>query len=310
MFILIFSSVLMMLAYMAMGFTLCKVGKATVSHAKSLSAVLLYILNPAMLINSFLQLEYSPENMIKLGKYFCATLIAQLLFLGILFLIFHRKYDDAKYRILTAGGVLGNVGFMGMPLIASIFPDEPIVLCYSSINVTSMNLIVFTFGVYLITNDKEFVKAKNAILNPTSLAVIASLLLFLLRIKFPETVLNGISIMAKSVTPMCMIILGMRLSASRLNDIFTRPFVYATAAFKLVAFPIFAFFLVKAMPFLDPVAKTTVIVLTTVPAGAVIESLAELHECEQEFAANVVLLTTLISVITIPVMITLLYTIM
>lgn len=306
MFVLIFTSVLMMLAYMSMGYALCKVKKATVSHAKSLSAVLLYILNPAMLINSFLQLEYSHENLIKLGKYFIATLVVQLLFLGVLFLLFHRKYDDAKYRILSAGGVLGNVGFMGMPLIASIYPDDPMVLCYSSINVTSMNLIVFTIGVYLITNNKEYVKLKNAILNPTSLAVIAAFPLFMLNVKLPGVVLNGISIMAKSVTPMCMIILGMRLSASKLKDVFSRPFVYATSAFKLVLFPIFAFILVKFMPFLDPVAKTTVIVLTTVPAGAVIESLAELHECEQEFAANVVLLTTIISVITIPVMISLL----
>ena len=62
----------------------------------------------------------------------------------------------------------------------------------------------------------------------------------------------------------------------------------------------------KFRPFLDPVAKATVVVLATVPAGAVIESLAELYECEQEFAANVVLMTTLISVITIPIMTTLL----
>lgn len=306
MFILLFTSVLMMLAYMAMGFTLCKVNKAVVSHAKSMSAVLLYIMNPAMLINSFLQLEYTHENLIKLGKYFCSSLLVQILFFGVLFLFFHRKYHDAKYRILTAGGVLGNVGFMGMPLIASIFPDEPIVLCYSSINVTTMNLIVFTIGVYLITNDKEYVKLKNAILNPTSLAIIVSFPLFLLNVKLPDTILNAISILAKAVTPMCMIILGMRLSASKLKDVFTRPFVYATSAFKLIVFPVFAFLLVKLMPFLDPVAKTTVIVLATVPAGAVIESLSELYECEQEFAANVVLLTTMISVITIPVMISIL----
>jgi len=306
MFILIFTSVLMMLAYMSMGYVLCKVNKATVSHAKSLSAVLLYILNPAMLINAFLQLEYSHDNLIKLGKYFIASLLVQMLFFGVLFLFFHKKYDDAKYRILSAGGVLGNVGFLGMPLIASIYPDDPMVLCYSSINVMSMNLIVFTIGVYLITNNKEFVKLKNAIINPTSLAIFAALPLFLFSVKLPEVVRSGISILGKSVTPMCMIILGMRLSASKLKDIFSRPFVYAAAALKLVAFPVFAFLIVKLMPFLDPVAKTTIIVLTTVPAGVVIESLAELHESEQEFAANVVLLTTIISVITIPVMITIL----
>lgn len=306
MFLLIFTSVLMMLAYMAMGFSLCKVNKATVSHAKSLSAVLIYIMNPAMLINAFLQLEYSHENLVKIGRYFCASFLVQILFFGLLFLLFRKKYEDAKYRILSAGGVLGNVGFMGMPLIASIFPDEPIVLCYSSINVTTMNLIVFTIGIYLITNDKKYVSLKNAIFNPTTIAILVSIPLFIFRVNFPEQILNAISILAKAVTPMCMIILGMRLSASRFKDIFTRPFVYGTAVFKLILFPLFAFLIVKLMVFLDPVAKATVIVLATVPAGAVIDSLAEMYECEQELAANVVLMTTLISVITIPVMVTLL----
>lgn len=303
MFILIFSTVLMMLVYMSMGFALCKFKKAAVNHAKSLSAVLLYIMNPAMIINSFIKLEYSYDSLIKLGKYFCSSLLCQVLFLAILYMIFNRKYSDAKYRILTAGSVLGNVGFMGMPLISSIFPDDPIVLCYSSVNVMTMNLIVFTIGVYLITNDKKYVSFKNAILNPTTLSMIVAIPLFLFNIRFPYAIQNAIEILAKAVTPLCMIILGMRLSAVRLRDIFTRPFVYITASLKLIAFPLFAFLFVKAMPFLDSMSKTTLIVLTTVPSAAVIESLSELYECEQEFAANVVLLTTMISVLTIPILI-------
>ena len=56
------------------------------------------------------------------------------------------------------------------------------------------------------------------------------------------------------------------------------------------------------MPFIDNITKTSVVVLAMVPSGAIIESLAELHECEQEFAANVVLVTTILSVLTIPAM--------
>ena len=54
------------------------------------------------------------------------------------------------------------------------------------------------------------------------------------------------------------------------------------------------------MPFIDDVAKTTVIVLAAAPSGAIIESLAELHECEQELSANVVLMTTLLTIFTMP----------
>lgn len=71
-------------------------------------------------------------------------------------------------------------------------------------------------------------------------------------------------------------------------------------------FPVVAFLLVRWLPGLDATAKTAIVVLAMMPSGAVIESLAELYECEQEFSANVVLLTTMISIVTIPVMVFLL----
>lgn len=302
MFLTLFSSIALMLVYMLFGYILCKSKKAVVSHAKSLSAVLLYVLSPAMIINSFLQLEYSPDNIIKMGKYFIITLIVQLLFFVLLYVILHKKYGESRYRIMTVGGVLGNVGFMGMPIVAGIFPDHPIVMVYSSINVMTMNLIVFTVGVFLITNDKKYMSARSALLNPTTLSILVALPLFFFRVSFPEVVGSSIALLAKMVTPMCMIILGMRLSAARLKDVFTRPFVYVTCLLKLIAFPAFAFLLVRWLPFIDDVLRYTVVVLAAVPSAAVIETLAELHECEQEFAANVVLLTTIISVVTIPLM--------
>lgn len=298
----IFTTVAIMLVYMMIGFCLCKSGKAVVSHAKSLSAILIYILGPCMIINSFLGLEYSGENIIQIGIYFIVSLFVQVIFLGALYVVFSRKYNDSKYRILTVGAVLGNVGFLGMPVVASVFPGVPIVLVYSSINVMSMNLIVFTIGTFMITNDKKYISVKNAILNPTTIAIIISLPLFIFGIHFPETIESGIGLLGKMVTPICMLILGMRLSEAKLKDIFTRPFVYATCLLKLVVFPIVAFLLVHWIPWINDACKTTVVVLAMTPAGAIIQSLSELYECEQEFAANVVLLTTIISVVTIPLM--------
>lgn len=298
----IFTTVAIMLVYMMIGFCLCKSGKAVVSHAKSLSAILIYILGPCMIINSFLGLEYSCENIIQIGIYFIVSLLVQVIFFGALYVVFSRKYNDSKYRILTVGAVLGNVGFLGMPVVASVFPGVPIVLVYSSINVMSMNLIVFTIGTFMITNDKKYISVKNAILNPTTIAIIISLPLFIFGIHFPETIESGIGLLGKMVTPICMLILGMRLSEAKLKAIFTRPFVYATCLLKLVVFPIVAFLLVHWIPWINDACKTTVVVLAMTPAGAIIQSLSELYECEQEFAANVVLLTTIISVVTIPLM--------
>lgn len=302
MFLLLFSTVFVLIIYMAVGFLLVKSGKASLNHIKSMSGLLIYVLGPAMLINSFLQLEFSWEAFAKIGIYFLISLIVQILFFLLIFLVLGRKYSDSKYRILTVGSVLGNVGFLGMHILASIFPTEPIVLCYSSINVMTMNLIVFTIGTYLITNDKKYVSIKSALLNPTSIAIFISIPLFIANVHFPSAILQPIELMAKMSTPMCMIILGMRLAQSSLKALFTRGFVYATCALKLVVFPLIAFVFVKLIPIDDQVLKTAIVVLAMTPSGAIIESLAEFHDTQQEFAANVVLLTTILCVITIPLM--------
>lgn len=302
MILLLFTTVALMLVYMSIGFTLCKTKLATVAHVKSLSALLIYVLGPCMIINAFLNLDYTKEGMLRIGIYFGVSLLVQMFFFVLLYAVLRRKLQDARYRILSIGATLGNVGFLGMPVIASVFPNEPIVLCYSSINVVTMNLIVFTVGVFMITNDRKYISVKNAILNPTTIALLIALPLFFFRVKFPTEIAGAITLLAKMVTPMCMIILGMRLAAAKLRALFTRGFIYVTSLLKLVVFPVVAFLLVHWIPWLDDTLKTTIVVLAMTPTGAIVESLAELHECEQEFAANVVLVTTILSVITIPVM--------
>lgn len=301
MFTTVLSNVAILLFYMIIGYVLCKVKKATASHAKSMSGLLIYGLSPAMIINSFLQIEYSKDSFHKIADYFIITLILQILFFAVLYLIFHKKYSDAKYRILSVGGVLGNVGFFGMPVISGIFPNEPIVCCYSSINVMSMNLLVFTIGVFLITNDKKHISLKGALFNPTSISILVALPLFIFNIKVTGVIGDSIALMAKMVTPMCMFILGIRLATEKIKDVFSRGFVYLTCCFKLVLFPLFAYFFVKWLP-VDEILKTTVFVLAAAPSGAVIESLSELYECEQGLSANVVLLTTILSIFTMPVL--------
>lgn len=296
----VFINVLTMMVYMLIGFILCKGKKGVAAHAKSLSGLLIYVLSPALIINSFIQMEYEKDEFLKIGEFFIATFIIQCLFMVILYLIFHKKYNQAKYRILTVASTLGNVGFLGLPMISGIFPDQPIVTCYSCVYVLSMNLLVFTVGTFFITNDRRFVSLKGAILNPSTLAMIAAVPLYIFNVQLPVEVTAPLAVMAKPVTFMCMVILGMRLSAVRFKDLLTRPFVYLTCAFKLIIFPVFAYLCVLFIPGLDEAFKISVLVLSAMPAGAIISSMAELYECEQELAANTVLLTTVLALISLP----------
>lgn len=301
----VFNQVLIMMIYMTLGFVLCKVKLGTPAHAKTLSGILIYILGPAMIINAFLNTEFSVETLEKIALFFVTTLATQTLFFIVLYLLLHKKYKNAKYRILTVASVLGNVGFFGLPLITGMFPDQPIVACYSSIHVMSMNLLAFTIGEYLITNDSKYISVRGAILNPTTIAIIISLPLFITGIQLPGVIAEPIELLGKMVTPVCMIILGMRLSTVGLKTLFTQRFVYVTCILKLIVYPLFAFACVNFLPF-DQTFKVAVFTLACAPSGAVIESLAELHECEQDLTANAVLLTTILSIITIPLVVSIL----
>ena len=197
----VFINVLIMLFYMACGFVLVKTKKASPDHARSFSGLLLYVCSPCLILSAYQSMEYSLPDFAKAAQFFGVSLATQLLFLGLLYLILHRKYGVSKYRILTVGAVLGNVGFFGLPLVTGLFPDQPIVACYSTMYITSMNFLVFTLGVFFITQKKQYVSLKAAILNPTTLAVAVAIPLYLLQVRFPTPMADTVSLLGKMSTP-------------------------------------------------------------------------------------------------------------
>ena len=298
------TNVLVMLLYIVPGFIICKMKKASAEHLSSMSAVLVYILSPCMIVNSFLQLDFSWKGFGKMALFFAVTFILQIAFMLITYLICRKKYEDSKYRVLTIGSVLGNVGFFGLPLVKAILPDNPEVLCYSSMYVLSMNIIVFTMGVFCLTNDKKFRTIKAAIFNPTTFGIAVALPLYFFGVKqyMPTPLTDCISLLSSMTTPLCMIILGIRLATVPFKRIFTNPIIYLICACKLIIFPLFCYFAVYFIP-LEFSFKASILILSSVPCASVILSLAEIHHSETELAANCVLLSTLMCFITIPLLV-------
>jgi len=294
-------NVLIMFFYMIPAYILIKTGKAEPAHAKTVSAILLYISFPAMIINSFQTMEFSWNTLGKIFLFFIVTILLLAISILICFLILRKKYHEEKYRMLSIASSLGNVGFLGTPLISGLYPDSPIVVCYSSIYTTSMTIIGFTVGVYALTTNKQFMSLFSALYNQGTIALGIGAAIYLADWHFPEILGNAVSLLAKMSTPLCMHILGIRLATVNLLDLFKRPFVYVTCALKLFVFPLFAYLIVYFLPFFDEEFKASIFILSAAPCAAVILSLAELHNTEQELSANVVLVSTIVCVITLPI---------
>ena len=297
----------MTLFYILPGFLLGKWKKASAEHLPSLSAVLIYVCSPCMIIGAYLQMEYSPRALGNMGLFFVITLVLQIAFMGLLRLILRDKFKEAKYKVLTVASVMGNVGFFGLPIVRALFPENPEVMCYSSVYVFSMNLLVFTVGVFCLTGNKKFLSLKSLLLNPTTISTAVAIPLFIFGVG-PLMAGAGLSFITDALgllggvtTPLCMIILGIRLTTVRFRSLFTRPIVWLACLAKLILFPLFCYLAVYFLP-LDTSLKASVLVLSSVPCASVVFNLAEIHRGESELAANCLLVSTLVCFLTIPLL--------
>ena len=254
-----------------------------------------------MILHAFQEIEFKWSNLAKIGEFFLVTLILMSFSIGLACLILYKKFDDAKYRLLAITMALGNVGFFGLPLITALFPNAHIVGCYSSTYTINMTIMSFSVGVFALTKDKQYISLKASLLNTGTISTVIAIIIYITKWHYPTILGNAIKILGNMTTPICMHILGIRLGCISLLELFKRPFAYITCALKLIVFPLFCYLCVYFIPFFDREFKASILILSAVPSAAVVLTLAELHNTEQELTANVVLLSTLICIITIPV---------
>lgn len=300
-FTIALSNVLITLFYIFPGFVITKMKKATTEHLPTLSAVLIYIGAPFMEIASFMSLTYTSKGFLNMGLFFVLTFILQLLFILIFVCIFHKRFKDSKYRMLTMASVMGNVGFFGLPIVRALFPESPEVAAYATIFTVSMNILVFTVGAYCLTGDRKYISLKSAFCNPNVFGLVLALPIYVFGLKnvLPSVLIRAVQIIGDMTTPLCMFILGIRLASTPLRRIFAAPMVYVIAAMKLIVYPLFSYALVYFLP-IDPMIKASILVLSSTPCAAVILSMAEMHRSNSEIAANCILITTLFCFLTIP----------
>ena len=302
-FEVVLTTVLLTLLYVAPGYLIGRTRKVSADHLSTLSAVLIYICGPCLHITAFLEMDFSWEGLKGMAQFFLATLILQTAFIGILYLIFRRRYDDSGYRIFTIGSVLGNVGFFGLPVVRTLMPEHPEAACYAAIYCIAMNVLVFTVGIFCLTKDKKYMSVRSALINPTLIGFYVALPLYMLSARnfIPETLMNSVKLLGNTSTPLCMIILGIRLSTVPVKKLFSRPLVYGISLSKLLAFPLFCYVVTLPLP-LPPAFRASILILSAAPCASIILNLAEMHHSETELSANCVLVSTLMCFLTIPVL--------
>lgn len=298
-FTITLSLVATMLIYAVPAFLLMKAKLVKESAIQGIAAILLYICTPSIIINAILQAEFNKDTLIDLLIFSALALVIQAIVFGGSYLILRRRFNDARARVASVASVLGNYGFFGIPLLTGLMPDKPEAVIYTAIMSIFLNFIAFTFGSVLISGDTKYVSVKKLFLNPSVLPAIVAIPLFIANISLPDRVMSILELFQTISTPLCMFVLGMRLATVKLSDVFGNPYSYFSVIIKQLIMPLIALAFVHLLP-CNAVMERSLVIMCSCPIASVILNISEVLENGQKHAVNVVLLGTILSIVTIP----------
>jgi predicted permease len=298
---LIAVAVLLMLA--VPGYALIKRRMISEDCISGFSKVLLYVCQPCLAVYTFSSLPLTRENIINIGIFAALSLAVQAIMLGAGFLILYKKSKMPIYRIITIAVAFANCAFFGIPIIEALMPAvASSLIVYTTVYAVIMNLIGWTVGAAIISHDRKYISVKQIFMNPTMLGIVLALIVYFLAIEFPGTLASAIECTARMATPLSMLIMGMRLGTMKPSSLFTDIRVYITVAVKQFVMPLVAFALCMCLPSVSADLRRTLFIICACPIASVVLNFAEIIGEGQSNAANMVLVSTILSIVTLPVM--------
>lgn len=280
---------------MSIGFVLVKGKYLDRAGLGQMSHLLLYVVNTCIIIHA-LETENDPQLLRDLGLGVLAT-VGFYVVMGAASLLFFRKREENSRISLQFSLVYANVGFMGIPLIRAVLGEEGLIFC-------AMYLVVFsiaqwTHGV-VVMGGKGAATVKKAILNPGVIGLAIGLPLFLTGARLPGMVDSAVSAISDLNTPLAMVVIGGQMAYSDFSQTFRRPVLYAASAIRLVAAPLATAFALLPLH-LDPLLYSTCVILAGAPSAGATSIFAQKFGRDTATAAQVVTLSTLLSILTLPV---------
>lgn len=292
--LMVSSQVGTMFLMMAAGFGLVKAGKLTPEAVPQMTNLLLTVVLPCMLVDS-LQIERTQALLDVMGYAFLLMAVLYVLYCLLTAPLFRRQ-PPATGKALRFGVLYGNVGFMGLPLIQMVLGEQAMV--YGVINLIVFNLFNWSQGVVLMGGRKQ-ISLKQAVLNPGILGIIAAMLLFFCGITLPSMVGNAVNFLGSMNTPLAMVIIGAQMAQADWQAIFRNRSILLACLLKLVAMPLLtALVLYPLHP--EPDLYCTLVLLAGVPTASITAMFAQRYGQDVATSAQLVTLTTLLSILTLP----------
>ncbi|MFP4199019.1 MAG: AEC family transporter [Halanaerobium sp.] len=297
-FQVVITQIISLFLLIAVGYFLRRNKHLDKKETGAISKLLLDLIIPAMLISS-LQIDITAKMLGDFTDLFLYWIAFYLLLIGLAALISKLfPISTDKKIVLKFFLIFGNVGYMGLPVIDVIFPENGIF--FGSIGVVVFNIFLWTYGanLFLRGNDKKKISLRD-IFNNGVIAIIIGLFLMLTGIKLPDSIMTAVDMLAEATFPLSMLVIGSGLAQIKISGIFKDLNIIAYSTLKLLIIPAAALVILNYFRIDDPI-RTILVLQIAMPAAANGVIFAERYEGNYVFAAECLFLSTLMAALSIP----------
>lgn len=292
--------ILIMFSIILIGFICYKVKLIDALMNKHLSNMLLMLVSPILIFNSYIR-DFSPELLkgllISLGLAVLTHIIAIIVTYGIL-----RGKTNKDLVIERFSAIYSNCGFMGIPLINGILGSEGVF--YITAYMTVFNAFIWTHGLIMMIGKQDKKTMIKTLISPTLIGILLGFIFFLGRIPLPNVIKTALVYVGDMNTPLAMLIAGVTIAQTNIKKVFFKFRIYFVATVKLLVIPILLLLIYSRFNVPNAVL-TTAIVAAACPTAATGTLFALRYNKNALYASEVFAVTTLISMVTLPLVVAL-----
>ncbi len=303
-----FQSVSILFLLILVGFVVGKIGLVSEKGQGDLTRLVIYVTLPASIINAMIR----PMDNAVLSTLFQIILItagSYIFIIAISYLITSRyKIPKNQRDILFVGASLSNITFMGFPVLSSLYGPEVIffiAISQSFFFQTYAWTICMPILESTIKKEKTKLSIRKIFLKPGIVPVLIGLTLFIMQIHPPEFIMKTIKMTSGATSPLAMITVGLMLSRSNLKEALSNKYLYYTSTIKLILIPVGIALVASSFGARDLALSIPAIELG-MPTAALLAMLTEHAKNDAALASQQVFVSSLFSIITIPIIVTML----
>ena len=263
--------------------------------AKHLTNIVLYFVTPCVVVDAFHR-EFEPALLINLGITALCAVCIHIFSIALCAAVFRDK-NASRRCVLRFGAVFSNCGFMSIPLQAALLGGDGVF--YGAAFVAIFNLVLWSYGVLVMSGDKKTLSPVKLLLNPGVAGVVAGFLLFVFSVRLPQVISAPIDYMASLNTPLPMLIIGFYLSRTNLKQALLDKRQYLAIFLRLVVIPLCTLVLMYLLH-IRGVILVVCVIAASAPVAAATTMFAAKFDRDTALSVNMVSLSTLFSIITMP----------